>query len=183
MTFESSRAYRDSCRQKISGCSRNEEFLGFACRNCGWTCSITRVSRSQESLFGSSQEIVQHPQEPFWLFDMRHVRAVLKDHPFRPRNAALNGFHDGWGSLIIAARQEQHLVVNPAEAIHDAPVPDRPNTMELAGSVHGVIDLRILVHFCEAAIDAIRPHIQPAEVSSIKDHHSFLVLGIARGAS
>src|SRR5262245_60984467 len=156
-----------------------EIFLRFIGHHYRSTRSTAGASRLKESLFGAFEEIVEYFQELLRFFNVWHVRAVLKDDPLRSRNPALNGFHNSRGSLIIAARQEQHLLSNLTEAIHDAPVLNRPYTMNLAGPVHRVIDLRILVHLCEAAIDAIGPYIKPAEVSSIKDHHGFLVRRIA----
>ena len=89
------------------------------------------------------QKIRENAQEAIALLDMRHVRAVFEQHPFRSGDPAMDRLcYCGRGFVVPAGENERR---NPyfAEPGGDVPVPDNAGHAELARTVHDGVDLRI----------------------------------------
>jgi hypothetical protein len=92
----------------------------------------------------------------FWLLDVRHMGALLKDDHLGARNTVVQCFRTRRRDLIIPPDRNQGRNRNLTQAIRAILVLEIPDDDELIRTVHGFID-RIVGEVGTGALNGIRP--------------------------
>src|SRR3954451_11572801 len=98
--------------------------------------------RTDSSLLDSGEKIVEDLQIALLLLDMGQVRAFLEDHPFVSRDGLVNELPLHRSHLIVATRGEERRNRDFIQPISNIPVLQKTDDMELARTVHRVVNLR-----------------------------------------
>src|SRR3954466_1869544 len=94
----------------------------------GWWWGVGSVVLTQEGAHAL--------EEGLGLFDVRHVTGLGEDVRARVRYSLHEGLPHQRHRLIMGSGHDQRRYGDVADPVHDAPVPERPDDVELTRSVH-----------------------------------------------
>src|SRR6266508_3606788 len=80
----------------------------------------------------SGKEPSDQTQHLLRFLALRHVRALLKHHQLRARDALVHAFHRDWSDFVVAAAEQERGDPDPVQVCCDVHVDVRPYPAQLA---------------------------------------------------